>query len=372
MEIKTPLPEATLAATSQQLARLRTVLQQHSDLPDSASVQTLFTLLVQSGLADLPAPGAGQTLARWQMLAEVAAHDLALVKLFEGHTDAIAALHEVSEGAFKPPADSLWGLWAAEAPGSRVVFETSADADGATGAIVLQGKKAWCSGAQTVTHGLLTVWPTANAAEPSAGPYLAAVALNQPGVQTSIQGWHAVGMAYSASGHVTFESASAVLVGQAGAYLRRPGFWQGGAGVAACWYGGAAMLGRALHQAVSTSTASNPFREAALGKVDLALLSTAALLREAAAWIDANPGTDASVWAWRTRLAAETTARTVLDEVGRALGATPFCRNPRFARMAADLPVFVRQSHAERDFAALGAQLALIPKRLDTQSVWAL
>ena len=140
MEMKTPLPAPILAATSRQLARLRTVLQQHSHLPDSASVQTLFNLLVQSGLADLPAPGAGQTLARWQMLAEVAAHDLALVKLFEGHTDAIAALHEISEGAFKPPADSLWGLWAAEAPGGRVTFETSPDADGATGAIMLQGK----------------------------------------------------------------------------------------------------------------------------------------------------------------------------------------------------------------------------------------
>lgn len=361
-----------MAATCIQLARLRTLLQQqqlHSHLPDTDAVQTLFTLLVHSGLANLPVPGVGQTLARWQMLAEVAAHDLALVKLFEGHTDAIAVLHEVSKGAFLPPANSMWGMWAAEAPGARVVFEPSPDAPGA---IVLQGKKAWCSGAQTVTHGLLTVWPAAEAVNPGAGPFLAAVALNQPGVQTSIQDWHAVGMAHSASGDVAFESASAVLVGHAGAYLDRPGFWQGGAGVAACWYGGAAMLGRALHQAVSTATASNPFRQAALGKVDMALQGTAALLREAAAWMDANPVMDARVWAWRTRLSAEATARTVLDEAGRALGATPFCRNPRFARMAADLPVFVRQSHAERDFAALGAQLALNPTRLDSHLVWAL
>jgi len=30
------------------------------------------------------------------------------------------------------------------------------------------------------------------------------------------------------------------------------------------------------------------------------------------------------------------------------------CRNPRFARAMADLPVYLRQSHAERDLAALG------------------
>ena len=81
---------------------------------------------------------------------------------------------------------------------------------------------------------------------------------------------------------------------------------------------------------------------------------TAALLRQCAAWIDANPTRDASAVALRARLSAEQTATLTLDEVGRALGATPFCRDARFARAAADLPVFIRQSHAERDLAALG------------------
>jgi heme oxygenase len=33
------------------------------------------------------------------------------------------------------------------------------------------------------------------------------------------------------------------------------------------------------------------------------------------------------------------------------------CRDARFARAMADLPVFLRQSHAERDLAALGEQI---------------
>jgi len=270
-----------------------------------------------------------------------------------------------TQNPYMPPAGSTWGMWAAEAPGCRASF-SSATAPSDSGAVVLHGKKAWCSGAQGLTHGLLTVWPAAlPAGAESAGPFLAAVAMQQSGVRVASDSWHAVGMAHSASVEVSFDGAKAVLIGYAGDYLSRPGFWQGGAGIAACWHGGAAMLGRALHQAMAASApaalAANPFRAAALGKVDLALQSSAAVLHEAAAWIDAHPTLDASAWAWRTRLGAEAAARTVLDEVGRALGATPFCRDPRFARMAADLPVFVRQSHAERDFAALGMQLAQTP-----------
>jgi hypothetical protein len=48
----------------------------------------------------------------------------------------------------------------------------------------------------------------------------------------------------------------------------------------------------------------------------------------------------------------------VIDHATRALGAGPLCRNARFARALADLPVFLRQSHAQRDLAALGERLA--------------
>jgi hypothetical protein len=54
--------------------------------------------LVEAGLDVLPRPGSGQTLARWRVLAAVASHDLSLVKLFEGHTDALAILAELGGG----------------------------------------------------------------------------------------------------------------------------------------------------------------------------------------------------------------------------------------------------------------------------------
>ncbi|RZI63985.1 MAG: acyl-CoA dehydrogenase, partial [Variovorax sp.] len=76
-----------------------------------------------------------------------------------------------------------------------------------------------------------------------------------------------------------------------------------------------------------------------------------------AAWIDEHPSSSAQQPALRARMVIEAAATEVLTRAGRALGAAPLCRDARFARAMADLPVFLRQSHAERDLAALGALL---------------
>ena len=336
---------------------LTSVLARLDPLADaSAQLHEILRL----GLDNLPLPRCGETLRRWQALATVAAHNLSLAKLYEGHTDAQAILAELDEPA--EPAKSnmrvatangkAWGVWAAEAASARVTITPLYG-----NAVLLDGTKCWCSGAQTLSHGLLTAWHA-----DGQGPQLVRVAMRQPGVSVSAAAWQAVGMAGSASVDVSFLQADAHVVGEMGDYLSRPGFWQGGAGIAACWYGGALGLGLALQQALveSLPAARGAFRLAALGKVDLALHSTAAVLREAAQWIDDHPLGNASMVALRARLAAEACAKTVLDEAGRALGASAFCRNARFARAAADLPVFVRQSHAERDFAALAERVILL------------
>lgn len=312
--------------------------------------------LVELGLDALPLPARGATLARWQALAAVGASDLSLAKLYEGHTDALAILHELWAGqaALEPglarDVPRLWAVWAAEAPHARVHLEL--DESAATARI--SGTKAWCSGAADVSHALLTAWaPDAQA------PQLVAVALRQPGVDIDPQPWQAVGMAASASASVGFHEVPVTLVGAPGAYLQRPGFWQGGAGVAACWHGAAVALAQALQRAAQQA-ADRPqtqFLLAALGRVDVALASTAALLREGAAWLDAHPAADARLVALRVRQAVEACARLVLDETCRALGAAPLCLDAGFARRAADLPVFIRQSHGARDDAALGDAL---------------
>jgi hypothetical protein len=80
--------------------------------------------LLGAGSGRLPLPGRGETLRRWQALADVAAQDLALAKLFEGHTDALAIMAEL--GAPDPDPASVWATWAAEPPTARLELRRSA------------------------------------------------------------------------------------------------------------------------------------------------------------------------------------------------------------------------------------------------------
>lgn len=318
----------------------------------------MLARLVELGLDRLPFPGSGATLDRWRALSVVAEYDLSLAKLYEGHTDALAILHEIG-GAMPRVAGQTWGVWAAEVPHARVSV-TLRDGD----SVLLTGVKAWCSGAASCTHALLTVH------DPQAtGPLLAAVSLDQPGVTTSSASWRAVGMPESPGLRVEFDGVRATLIGEAGRYLSRPGFAHGGIGVAACWFGAARGIAQALRRAVDSAAHDmrTVLAATALGQIDLQLQSTAALLRAAAASIDAEPLADATEMGRRVRLSADATARFVLDQAGQALGAAAFCQDARFARAAADLPVFIRQCHAQRDFHALGIATAQ-----DDEARWSL
>lgn len=310
---------------------------------DTQLLELMKTLRAQS-LDVLPRPGHGKTLERWQTLSRVAGCDLALAKLYEGHTDALAILAECGAGHLV--GDGIWGVWAAEPPDARAVI-ASRDED----RIRLAGKKAWCSGALQIDQALITAW------DESGQPQLVAIRLADLTLGLNIEHWQAVGMASTASVEVEFNDTPGVLVGTAGQYLSRPGFWHGGAGIAACWYGAAEALADYLREHCRKPK-PDPHADAHLGSVDAALCGARAALRECAAWIDRNPGADASLIVQRVRAQVELAVEHVVRHVGRALGATPFCRNAHFARLSADLPVFIRQSHAERDLAALGAQTA--------------
>lgn len=294
----------------------------------------------------LPLPGQ-QTLRRWQTLARVAGCDLTLAKLYEGHTDALAILAECGS-AHLAEDKGIWGVWAAEMPGARTLIH------GEGAQVRLSGSKAWCSGALQIDRALLTAWDNQDQ------PQLVTIELRDPSQRIEGDNWQAVGMAATQSVEIHFDDTPALRVGQPGQYLSRPGFWQGGGGIAACWYGAAQALADYLHQQ-RRQPRQDPHADAHLGAVDAALYGARAALRECAAWIDCQPDADASLAVRRLRAHVEAAANTVLEHVGRALGAGPFCRNSHFARLSADLPVFLRQSHAERDLASLGQQLAQAP-----------
>ncbi|MBK5551710.1 acyl-CoA dehydrogenase [Pseudomonas sp. TH03] len=320
---------------------LQAFLQQSP--PHYADTQALgrcLQALVEAGLDQLPLPGNGQTLERFQRLAEVGGHDLGLCKLYEGHTDALAIIQQLGGS---PTPGSTWGMWAAEPPQARVRISPSGHM------VLLNGRKAWCSGAAVLSHALLTAWDEQDRQQ------LVAVALDQPGVNVTHDGWQAVGMGATGSVEVLFEGAEAQAIGNPGDYLQRPGFWQGGIGIAACWYGAAQSIAERLRR--HCAQRQEPHALAHLGAVDSALHAAAEVLRVSALAIDAAPLDDAELLARRARSVVEHSTELVIQHVGHALGAGPYCKDRQFAQLIADLPVFLRQSHAERDLAALGLKV---------------
>ncbi|HEY1920625.1 MAG TPA: acyl-CoA dehydrogenase [Streptosporangiaceae bacterium] len=302
-----------------------------------------FVQAVESGRLDLPLPGSGRTAARWAAFAALAEEDLSLARLSEGHADAVAILAEL--GGPAPEPGSRWGVWAAHPPGPGLDAKNTADG------WRLRGTKQYCSGAWSCTHALVT------AAAPD-GMRLFAVA-TEP--LTPVPGsWPATGMAGSDTLDIDFPDVAARPVGPPGGYTNRPGFAHGGVGVAACWYGGARAVGRTL-LAAAAGRDVGPHALAHLGGVDIALRAARAALDEAADDIDADPEDlkeGGPLRAMRVRALVEAVASEVVRRVGRALGAGPLGHDAAHSRRVADLTVYLRQHHAERDLAALGEAVA--------------
>jgi alkylation response protein AidB-like acyl-CoA dehydrogenase len=310
-----------------------------------------FTAAVDAGRLDLPLPGHGRTRVRWAALAALAETDLSLARLGEGHADAIAILDELGGTAGTPggrgPAHPRWGVWAARPPGPSLAAEQR------DGRWWLEGTKQYCSGARVCTHALVT-------ADTADGVRLFAVRTGEDGVRPIPGTWPAVGMAGSDTLDVRFGNVPAEPVGPPGGYTARPGFGHGGCGVAACWYGGARGLVRPLLTAARERDVG-PHAYAHLGAIDIGLRTASAALDQAADEIDDDPLDRKDSSARRTlrvRALVEGVAADVLARVGHALGAGPLGHDAGHARRAADLMVYLRQHHAERDLEALGRLVA--------------
>jgi alkylation response protein AidB-like acyl-CoA dehydrogenase len=291
---------------------------------------------------DVPLPGSGATAQRWRRLSELAQDDLVAARLVEAHVDAVAILAELSGP--KTQYGQLWGVWAAEAPDAVLRACTSGDV------VTLTGTKGWCSGAGHCTHALLT------ARIEDGGRGLFAVALDDDGIRPLPSNWRNPGMQGSDTRSVQFTNALAVPVGRPGDYLGRPGFWHGAIGVAACWLGGAQAVAAPLYQRAGQGTVDE-HALAHLGAVDAAITAAEATLAVAAGEVDEDPldrKSGAEMRARRVRAVVECAVQEAIIRTGRALGPGPLALDGHHARRVADLTMYVRQSHAERDLASLG------------------
>lgn len=298
----------------------------------------------------LPPPGSGQTVERFEALADLGARDLCLAKLAEPHHDAAAILAELE--VEEPGHDRLWAVWAAEPSYARL---RAALDDG--GGWRLSGVKAFCSGAAIVTHALVTA-----AADDGARLFAVDVASGRQSgaIELAAPDWVGVGMRRADTRTLQVLGLPARAVGRPADYVERPGFWHGSVGVAACWLGGARTVASALSVTARARTL-DAHGAAHLGAVTAALDAATAQLRAAARQIDRDPF-DESGAARRTAQSVRATVAATADQViartARALGPAPLAFDGAHAQHVADLHVFIRQHHAERDLADLGRLVA--------------
>jgi hypothetical protein len=309
------------------------------------AVEDALRSLLKDGDLALPQPRGGSTARRWGALARWGRSDLAVARLAEGHTDALAIL---AEAGLTPQPDALYGVWAARPGGVGPTLVAGPD-----GPARVAGLARFCSGARMLDRALLVARPEQSESE----PLLVEVELDRTRVSADPDSWRADGMAGSDTLDVRFADAAVDrLVGDAGWYTRRPGFAAGGGGVAAVWWGGAAgLLDRA--SAHVAAAGPDPHQLAHLGELHAMLAASHALLRATADELDALPGADHGLAVATVRSAVELCCRAVVDRVPRVLGPTPWSGDAQLAEMLADLQMYVRQHHGERDNAALAAAL---------------
>ncbi|MFR9801123.1 acyl-CoA dehydrogenase [Pseudonocardia sp. RS010] len=291
--------------------------------------------MLRRGELELPLPGHGATGLRWARLAAWGRESLPLARLAEGHTDAVAVLREAG---VEPVPGARYGVWAARSGG------TGAELTGSAGAWVLRGRVRFCSGAPDLERALVV------AAAPG-GSRIVDLDLSRAGIRRHADSWRAAGMRASDTLDVDLDDLPvADVIGVPGFYTGRPGFWWGGAGVAAVWLGGAAGIVDALRDRLREQ--ADPHQLALFGELHAGLEAVDALLGRTADAIDADPASAHRTAAWTARAAAERLCRTVLDVAPRVAGVAALAGG--LADELADLGMYVRQHHGERDLAALG------------------
>lgn len=297
-------------------------------------------------------PAAEALLDRWEALATLAAVDLGAARVVEPHLDALSILAEAEAEATAPtdagPLDfdpaAVWGVFAAE--GGDEPLRARPAGDGWR----IDGVKPWCSLAGILDRALVTAH-----VDDAGTRRLFAVDLRAPGVAVAEGAWAARGLSEIPSGPVRFADVAAVPVGADGWYLQRPGFAVGGMGVASCWFGGAVGLARTLHSALVDHADAHGL--AHLGAIDEQLEAARLVLADAARRAPGADRTTARILAKRVRATVARTCDDVLARTARALGPAPLALDAEHAKRVADLQLYVRQHHAERDLASLGEAL---------------
>ena len=214
------------------------------------------------------------------------------------------------------------------------------------------GTKPWCSGPGALRPG------------PGHGPHgrrLPAVRAStcRSRVADPVDGtWPRPRCRAATAGRCASTAVPADPVGGPQDYLERPGFWHGAVGVAAVWWGGARGVARALSRADARRPTATRTPWPTPARSTPRSPARTQPLAAAAAWIDADPS-DGSGRDPAHRSPGPGGGRTRSHRGGgpHRAGArvpAPLATDVEHGRRVADLALYLRQSHAERDLEELG------------------
>lgn len=306
--------------------------------PVEAGVAAQLRALLIAGELDLPQPGGGATARRWRHLAGWGQHDLALARLAEGHTDAVAIL---AEGGRRPLPGALYGVWASRS--GRVGAQLRRDG----GRLRLDGTVRFCSGAHIVDRALIT-------ASLDDDRVLIDVAVAPPAACPVPDTWQTAAMADADTFDISFSGLpvdQGDVIGAPGWYTDRPGFVLGGGGVAAVWCGGGSGL---LTRTATHLVDPDEHQLAHFGELHALIGAAQAMLFATADAVDAQPAADHRSRIADLRGCVEHVVGDIVERVPKILGPAPLSRDGDLARTLADLALYIRQHHGARDHAAAG------------------
>lgn len=290
-------------------------------------------------VGEVAAAGVGAWTGDWSTLCstlrEVARVDLCLARLVEGHADAMRIL----EQAGVDPQPGVYGVWASRSAGTGLAARETA------GGWQLDGQLRFASGADLIDRALIPGWIDADHHQ------LFDVAVD--GLQFDETSWVSAGMdaSRSLSADVVSHHVSD-RIGGLDFYLERPGFLAGGLGPAAVWLGGADQVADLVVWGLRRFpvTGQQTWR---LGQMQQAISMAEAEIERAVRLLDAGQPPPSALIA-SARTAAARAGDVVANQAPVIVGPGGLSRTARLARALADLAMYVRQHHMDKELEAAG------------------
>ncbi|WP_051293100.1 acyl-CoA dehydrogenase family protein [Olivibacter sitiensis] len=275
----------------------------------------------------------------------------AMGRIYEGHINALFLIHQYGMARQKEhwyrlvlEDQAVFGVWNTDAQDGLRYVRT---AEG----IVLQGSKAFCSGADLVDHALMGGKWEIDGQDTWQMAILPMYMVEEGRIDR--ESWNTLGMRASISYTIDFSKLKMEeqsLLGRPEDYTKRPFFLGGAIRFAAVHTGMAeAILQATLSYLIKMGRTDDVFQKARLAHMEMALRTGDLWLREAAAWfdkatVDADQyGEALEMHAHMTRLAVERIGLYVIEQSAICVGARGLMAEEGIENLHRDLLFYLRQ-----------------------------